>query len=116
MRTKAAIIDEIMNEPIWFEELQEECAQIEEDTGVKVDPLDLGLLQAVYADRNGLKMIGDGPLDRKYQDVLDKYKQLSFVKTVLKRYPELEVQLQTMWDPEGSEAEVVIGIELIKRH
>lgn len=55
MRTKAAIINEIQENPELFAMLVAESQDVLRETGVKVDPIDLGLLQAVFADRLGFQ-------------------------------------------------------------
>ena len=44
MRTKAAIIHEIQNSPELLELLKQEAKNVEVETSVKVDPIDIGLL------------------------------------------------------------------------
>lgn len=114
MKTKTAIINEIINAPEWFEELQTECKRIQKNTGVAVDPLDLGLLMAVFDDRLGMPMIDDETVNNEYKEIRDKFTQLPLVKAVLKRYPELQIKLLTMPDPYGSPNDVAYGVDMIK--
>lgn len=115
MKTKTAIINEINNAPEWFKELQTECKRIQKNTGVTVDPLDYGLLLAVFDDRLGMPMIDDENVNKEYKEIRDKYTQLPLVMTVLKRYPELQIKLLTMPDPYGSPNEVAYGVDMIRK-
>lgn len=113
MKTKKAIITEIKNEPVWFESLRTECNRIKEETGVTVNPLDYGLLMAVFNDRLGMPMIDDEYWNEEYKEILNKYKRLPLVKTVLKRYPELTIELLTTIDPYGSPNDIAYGVDMI---
>lgn len=115
MKTKTAIINEIQSSPEWFEELQTECKRIQKNTGVTVNPLDYGLLMAVFNDRLGMPMIDDEDWNEEYKEILNKYKRLPLVKTVLNRYPELTVELLSTIDLHGSPNDVAYGVDMIRK-
>lgn len=115
MRTKAAIIDEIQNSPELLELLKQEAKNVEVETSVKVDPIDLGLLQAVFADRLGFQEIRNVFYESDYEAIIDKLKRLPYVQKILKKYPELDLALSTMIDPFDAEHEYATGPELVLR-
>lgn len=113
MRTKAAIIHEIQNAPEHLELLKQEAKNVELETTVKVDPIDLGLLQAVFADRLGFQEIRYVYYEQDYGDIIDKVKRLPYVQKILKKYPELDLALTTMIDPFDADHEFATGPELV---
>lgn len=115
MRTKAAIIHEIQENPDLFQMLQEEAKNVEVETSVKVDPIDLGLLQAVFADRLGFQEIRYVFYETDYEAIIDKVKRLPYVQKILKKYPELDIALTTMIDPFDADHEYATGPELVLR-
>lgn len=115
MKTKTAIINEIQTSPEWFEELQDECKRIQQDTGITVDPLDLGLIMAVYNDRLGMPLVRNDYYNDDCQKILDKAQNLPLIKTVMKRYPVLVLDLLTMVDPWDADHEIAYGLDMIKK-
>ena len=115
MRTKAAIIHEIQNAPELLELLKQETKNVEVETSVKVDPIDLGLLQAVFADRLGFQEIRYVFYETDYEAIIDRVKHLPYVQKILKKYPELDLALTTMIDPFDADHEFATGPELVLR-
>lgn len=113
MRTKSAIINEIQNTPELLELLKQEAKNVEVETSVKVDPIDLGLLQAVFADRLGFQEIRYVFYETDYEAIIDKVKRLPYVQKILKKYPELDLGLTTMIDPFDADHEYATGPELV---
>lgn len=115
MRTKAAIINEIQENPELFSALVAESQNVLRETGVKVSPIDLGLLQAVFADRLGFQEIRYSFYEYDYEAIIDKAKRLPYVQKILKTYPELDLGLTTMIDPFDADHEFATGPELVLR-
>ncbi len=113
MRTKAAIINEIQENPELFAALVAESQDVLRETGVKVDPIDLGLLQVVFADRLGFQEIRYVFNETDYEAIIDKVKRLPYVQKILKKYPELDLGLTTMIDPFDADHEFATGPELV---
>lgn len=113
MRTKAAIIHEIQEHPELLELLKQEAKNVEVETSVKVDPIDLGLLQAVFADRLGFQEIRYVYHEHDYEAIIDRVKRLPYVQKILKKYPELDLALTTMIDPFDADHEFATGPELV---
>lgn len=113
MRTKAAIINEIQENPELFAALVSESQDVLRETGVKVDLIDLGLLQAIFADRLGFQEIRYSFYEYDYEAIIGKVKRLPYVQKILKKYPELDLGLTTMIDPFDADHEYATGPELV---
>lgn len=115
MRIKAAIINEIRENPDLLKALVAESQDVLRETSVKVDPIDLGLLQAVFADHLGFQEIRYVYYESDYEAIIDKVKRLPYVMKILKKYPELDLALTIMIDPFDADHEFATGPELVLR-
>lgn len=113
MRTKATIINEIKENQELFAALVAESQDVLRETGVKVYAIDLGLLQAVFADRLGFQEIRYSFFEYDYECIINKVKRLPYVQKILKKYPELDLGLTTMIDPFDADHEYATGPELV---
>lgn len=115
MRTKAAIIDEIQNSPELLEMLKLEAKNVEVETSVRVDPIDLGLLQAVFKERLGWQEIRYVYFESDYEAIIDRVKRLPYVPKIMRKYPELDITLTTIVNPFDADHEYATGPELVLR-
>ena len=113
MRTKAAIIDEIKNSPELLEMLKQEAKNVEVETSVKVDPIDLGLLQTAFKERLGWQEIRYVYYESDYEAIINKVRRLPYAPKIMRKYPELDIALATIVDPFDADHEFATGPELV---
>lgn len=107
MKTKREIINEIIAEPEIHREFQEHAQSVLEETGILIDPYDIAILLSVFLERFGLWVIRSAEHE---QNVLGQFKRFQLVKPILKKYPELDITINTMPDPETGIRDLAIGL------
>lgn len=112
MKTKTQIINEINEVPEMLEGLSRHSQSVYEETGIQIDPYDIGILLASFLGRFVLWVIRSTEHER---TIIEQYKRFPLVKTILKKHPELDFTINTMPDPETGISDLAIGLDFHRK-
>lgn len=112
MKTKTQIINEINEVPEILEGLSNHSQSVYEETGIQIDPYDIGILLATFLGRFALWAICSTEHER---TIIERFERMPLVKTILKKHPELEFTINTMPDPETGISDLAIGLDFHRK-
>ena len=112
MKTKRQIINEINEVPEILEGLSRHSQSVYDETGIQIDPYDIGILLETFLGRFALWVIRSTEHER---TIIEQYKRFPLVKTILKKHPELDFTINTMPDPETGIGDLAIGLDFHRK-
>lgn len=112
MKTKTQIINEINEVPEILEGLSRHSQSVYEETGIQIDPYDIGILLASFLGRFALRTIQSKAHE---QTIIERFERMPLVKTILKKHPELDFHIETMIDPEIGVGKLAIGLDFLRK-
>lgn len=112
MKTKTQIINEINEFPEILEGLSRHSRSVLEETGIRIDPHDIGILLATFLGRFALFPIQSKAHER---EIIERFARMPLVKTILKKHPDLDFTIGTMFDPEIDIGKLAIGLDFRRK-
>lgn len=112
MKTKTQIINEINEVPEILEGLSNHSKSVLEETGIQIDPYDIGILLTTFLGQFALRTIQSKEHER---TIIERFERMPLVKTILKKHPELEFAIETMVDPEIGVGKLAIGLDFFRK-
>ena len=112
MKTKTQIINEINEVPEILEGLSNHSKSVYDETGIQLDPYDIAILLASFLGRFALVPIQSKEHER---TIIERFERMPLVKTILKKHPELDFTIETMFDPEIGVGKLAIGLDFRRK-